>query len=131
MRNRSRTAAVVVAVLAAALVMTGCSEDKKLKVTGLDPTTGDFQGGTRVNIKGNRFTKDGSRTARVFFGGRPAEVMGFRGDKELVVKAPAGDIGQKVDVLIIFEPGGEITLKEAFTYVEQSRANVDDLDIKK
>jgi hypothetical protein len=110
------------------LLLGGCKEDKKLKVTGLDPNVGDVGGGTRVIIKGNRFTKDGARSAKVYFDGKPADVLGFRGDKELLVRAPGGEVNKKVDVLIIFEPGGEITLKQAFQYVEPKEIGVDDLD---
>jgi hypothetical protein len=109
----------------------GCKEDKKLKVTGLDPNTGEVAGGTRVIIKGNRFTKDGARNARVYFNNKPADVLGFRGDGELLVRAPGGELNQKVDVLIIFEPGGEITLKQAYQYVEKEKVDVDDLDTSK
>jgi hypothetical protein len=109
----------------------GCKEDKKLKVTGIEPSTGDFQGGTKITIKGNRFTKDGSRAASVYFGGKKADVLGFGGDSQLIVKTPGGNPGEKVDVLIIFEPGGEITLKQAYTYVEEKAVDVKDLDTSK
>jgi hypothetical protein len=113
------------------LLLGGCKEDKKLKVTGLEPNVGEVSGGTRVIIKGNRFTKDGARNAKVYFDSKPADVLGFRGDKELLVRTPGGELGKKVDVLIIFEPGGEITLKGAYTYVEKQEVDVDDLDTSK
>jgi hypothetical protein len=112
-------------------VLAGCKEDKKLKVTGLEPNTGEVEGGTRVIIKGNRFTKDGARSAKVYFDMKPADVLGFRGDSELMVRAPGGEVNKKVDVLIIFEPGGEITLHQAFTYVEKKDVDVEDLDTSK
>jgi len=116
MRNPSR--ALVPALLLLALALGGCKEDKKLKVTGMDPMSGDFQGGTKVTITGNRFTKDGQRAASVYFGG----------DTQLVVKTPGGNPGDKVDVLIIFEPGGEITLPQKFEYIEKKEVDVKDLD---
>lgn len=127
------------AALAATCLLGACSEDTKLKVTGIEPSKGDFAGGTRVVIKGNRFIKDGQRNAKVYFGDcatigdncKPARVLGFRGDSELLVQAPGGQIGDTVDVLIIFEPGGEITLKDKYTYVQEGKADVGDLDIKK
>jgi len=126
MRNPSR--ALVPALLLLALALGGCKEDKKLKVTGMDPMSGDFQGGTKVTITGNRFTKDGQRAASVYFGGKKAEVLGFGGDTQLVVKTPGGNPGDKVDVLIIFEPGGEITLPQKFEYIEKKEVDVKDLD---
>lgn len=130
MTGPSRLLSVVAVVLLAAGVSTlaACKEDTKLKVTGIEPTTGDYQGGTRVVIKGNRFTKDGRRAASVYFGGKSAEVLGFQGDDKMLVKTPGGQPKEKVDVLIIFEPGGEITLKEAFEYVEKTSADVGDLN---
>jgi hypothetical protein len=120
-----------VCLLVGLVSFAGCKEDKKLKVTGIEPSSGDFQGGTKVTIKGNRFIKDGNRAASVYFGGKKADVLGFSGDAQLIVKTPGGNPGEKVDVLIIFEPGGEITLKQAFTYVEPKEAGVEDLDTSK
>jgi hypothetical protein len=78
------------------------SEDKKLKVTGIEPERGDIEGGTYVRIKGNRFIADGARNA-------------------------------KVDVLIIFEPGGELKIPNGFTFVEKNATgpSVQDLDTSK
>jgi hypothetical protein len=131
MTHRTRALSVAVAVFMLLGLVAACGEDKKLKVTGLDPVSGDFSGGERITIKGNRFTKDGTRTAKVFFGGTKAQVMGFKGDNEMIVMSPPGEVGKKVDILIVFEPGGEITLKEAFTYVQKSSADVGDLDTSK
>jgi hypothetical protein len=128
-RNRLAPAVAILAVLLALVV--GCQEDKKLKVTGIEPASGAFEGGTRVIIKGNRFTKDGMRKASVFFGDRKGDVLSFRGDGELIVKTPGGAPNEKVDVLIIFEPGGEITLKQAFTYIEEKKLEAGDLDIRR
>jgi len=114
------------------LLLGACKEDKKLKVTGIDPSTGDFQGGTVVTFKGNRFTKDGSRRVTVFFGNdgdwEKADFIRFRGDDEFMVRAPGGEAGKTVDVLITFEPGGEIRLRQKFKYVERDMPDVGDLD---
>lgn len=127
----TRVAAVMALVLVSAAALGGCKEDPKLKVTGIDPSDGDFAGGERVTIQGNRFTKDGIRIAKVYFGNKTAEVIKFEGDDKLIVKAPGGTAGETVDILIIFEPGGEITLKQAFTYTVPSQADVEDLGSKK
>jgi hypothetical protein len=109
------------------------SENTKLMVTGLDPEKGDSAGRTTVRIKGNRFTADGPRTAKVYFGGHPAEVTGFENDNTLVVVAPGGKPNEVVDVLIVFDPGGQLKIPGAFRFVEKNNATptVDDLNINK
>jgi hypothetical protein len=124
------------------LAFAGCKDDKTLKVTGIDPRTGEVEGGTVVTVKGNRFTADGVRTAKVYFGHigpngesgemKPGDVLGFEGDDTLNVRAPAGEKdGDVVDILIVFEPGGPITLKQAFTYHNTKNLDVNDLDTSK
>ncbi|NVB79377.1 MAG: IPT/TIG domain-containing protein [Kofleriaceae bacterium] len=109
------------------------SEDTKLKVTGIDPEKGDTDGGTYVRIKGNRFIADGARNAKVYFGSRQGTVIRFASDSELIVEAPGGKPNEKVDVLIIFEPGGELKIPNGFTFVEKNDTgpSVQDLDTSK
>ncbi len=121
-------------VLLLALAAAACgSEDTKLKVTGIEPEKGDVNGGTYVRIKGNRFLADGARNAKVYFGSRQANVIRFASDSELIVEAPGGKVGEKVDVLIIFEPGGEMRIKQGFEFIEKdvTGPSVDDLDTSK
>jgi hypothetical protein len=109
------------------------SEDTKLKVTGIEPEKGDTDGGTYVRIKGNRFIADGARNAKVYFGSRQGTVIRFASDSELIVEAPGGKPNEKVDVLIIFEPGGELKIPNGFTFVEKNDTgpSVQDLDTSK
>ncbi|HEY6037704.1 MAG TPA: IPT/TIG domain-containing protein [Kofleriaceae bacterium] len=109
------------------------SSDTKLKVTGIDPDKGDIEGGTYVRIKGNRFIADGARNAKVYFGSHQGTVVRFASDSELIVEAPGGKANETVDVLIIFEPGGELKIPKAFTFVEKNNTapSVNDLDTKK
>ena len=109
------------------------SSDTKLKVTGIEPDKGDVEGGTYVRIKGNRFIADGARNAKVYFGSRQGTVVRFASDSELIVEAPGGKANETVDVLIIFEPGGELKIPKAFTFVEKANTTiqVQDLDTKK
>jgi hypothetical protein len=103
-----------------ALALGACgSEDTKLKVTGLEPEQGDVEGGTYVRIKGNRFQADGPRSAKIYFGSRQGTVVRFASDSELIVEAPGGKPNEKVDVLLIFEPGGQLKIKDGFTFVEK------------
>jgi hypothetical protein len=116
------------AVAAALLASAGCGEgDQKLRVTGLEPRTGDATGGTRLAIKGNNFQKVQGRTARIYFGDERGTVLRFVDDETLLVEAPGGKPGEPVDVLVVFEPGGEITIPRAFTFVDRTPMNVRDL----
>jgi hypothetical protein len=94
-------------------------EDSQLKVTGIEPTRGDAAGGVYVRIKGNRFIADGPRVVKVYFGGSAGVVDRFASDNELVVTTPGGKPGEVVDVIVIFEPGGQMTLPRAFTFVDK------------
>ena len=108
-------------------------EDTKLKVTGIEPEKGDINGGTYVRIKGNRFLADGARNAKVYFGSRQGTVIRFASDQELIVEAPGGKPNEVVDVLIIFEPGGEMKIQKGFTFIEKQETVLDpkDLDTSK
>ena len=122
---------LVLLAIAAAL---GCGDDDpKLKVTNLSPDKGDSDGGTYVVIKGNRFIKDGPRNAKIYFGSRQGTVVRFASDTELIVEAPGGKANEKADVLIIFEPGGELKIPNGFTWIEKSNAGptMDQLDTSK
>ena len=108
-------------------------EDTKLKVTGIEPEKGNTEGGTYVRIKGNRFIADGARNAKVYFGTRQGTVVRFASDSELIVEAPGGKHNEKVDVLIIFEPGGELRIPGGFTFVDKVEGGLkpEDLDTSK
>ena len=108
-------------------------DDPKLKVTDISPDNGDSKGGTYVVIKGNRFIKDGPRNAKVYFGSRQGSVERFASDSELVVRTPpAAKTDEAVDVLVIFDPGGQLVIKKAFRFVDKALApTIDDLDTNK
>ena len=114
------------------LLAGACGNDNtKLMVTGIEPDKGDVGGGTSVHIKGNRFTADGPRSVKVFFGGREGSIDHFVNDSEFVVIAPSGKLNDSVDLLVVFDPGGRITLPSAYRYIEKNQAapTVDDLNI--
>jgi hypothetical protein len=129
-----RSLPLILLVVFGTLHLGACgSDDTKLKVTGIEPEKGDIEGGTYVRIKGNRFIADGARNAKVYFGSRQGTVVRFASDAELIVEAPGGKLGEKVDVLIIFEPGGELRIPKGFEYIEKNNApaSVQDLNIDK
>ena len=125
-------------VVCLGLAAAACGEtDRTLKVTGLEPVRGDVNGDTFITIKGNRFVDDGPRRADVYFGTqqtgfRKATVVRFASDKQLIVRSPGGKDGEVVDVLVMFEPGGQLRIPNAFTYFEKGAgASVNDLDTTK
>jgi hypothetical protein len=118
----------------------GCKEDTKLRVTGVEPETGDAEGGSYVRIFGNRFIADGARNAKVYFGSHLGTVVRFASDSELIVQSPGGKPGDFVDITVQFEPGGEIKIqkeayenKKGFQFVEKKyrQPGVDDLNTNK
>jgi IPT/TIG domain len=101
--------------------------DGKLKVTSIEPTSGDTMGGQIVVISGQGFMKS-TRTAKVYFGDQQGNVIRFRSDGELIVEAPGGKADTSVDVLVVFEPGGEITIPKGYTFKEKKGMDAKDLD---
>jgi hypothetical protein len=121
-------------VLSLGFLVGACGDDDpKLKVTNLAPIKGDTDGGTYVVIKGNRFIKDGPRNAKVYFGSRQGTVVRFQSDTELIVQAPGGKPDEVVDVLVIFDPGGQLKIPNAFTFVDKDDTgpSIDDLNTSK
>lgn len=90
-----------------------------LAVTAVEPARGDAQGGTYVLLKGSRFVKDGPRQLKVYFGGKQGTVVRFQSDTEVIIQAPGGTPGAPVDVVVVFDPGGQLTLPGAFTFVDK------------
>jgi hypothetical protein len=124
-------ALLLAACLLASLALAACKDDGPLSITRIDPNEGDFMGGSFIRIYGNRFTKDGARSAKIYFGSRQAPPPRFVSDTEMYVEAPGGKLGETVDMLIIFEPGGEKKIPQAFTYVELKKGTIDDVSTKR
>jgi len=120
-------------VLLSVLTAACGAENTKLMVTGIDPDHGDADRGSYVRIRGNRFTADGPRSAKVYFGGREGQVSRFESDSVLIVEAPGGKPNEVVDVLIVFDPGGQLKIPGGFRFVErnQEAPSVDDLSTNK
>lgn len=92
-----------------------------LAVTAIDPSNGDAAGGTYVKITGTNFINEGARNVKVYFGSRQGSVIRFASDSELIVEAPAGKANETVDVLVVFDPGGEMKLPKAFTFAKAKK----------
>lgn len=107
-------------ILALGFVACGNS-DTKLRVTRLDRSTGDADGNQFLRVYGTGFLPGGTpRTAHIYFGGKPGNVERFQSDTEMIAIAPPGKPNETVDVTITFEPGGEITLPKAYTFIEKT-----------
>jgi hypothetical protein len=114
------------------LVASACGgESGKLTVTGIEPDRGDTNGETYVRIKGTRFTADGPRSVNVYFGGRSGNVIRFESDTELVVQPPGGKADEVADVLIVFNPGGRLTIPHGYRWFERSQAGPSFDDVNK
>ncbi len=87
----------------------------RLTVTAIEPTTGAPVGGLPIVVHGEGFMAE-ARAIQVYFGDAPANVISVDSDSELQIEAPAGEAGVAVDVRLVFEPGGEVTLPRAFTF---------------
>lgn len=131
--QRSTTPALwlLLACFLGSLALAGCKSDGPLSVNRIDPVEGDSNGGSLIHIYGNRFTKDGARSAKIYFGSRQASPPRFLSDTEMLVEVPSGKTGDTVDLLIIFEPGGEKKFPRAFTYVEHKKATIDDISTRR
>jgi hypothetical protein len=88
----------------------------KLRISALDPDQGAVTGGTEVTFAGV-FEQDGSRHLTVYFGAQEAPVIAFSQDRELTVRVPPATSPGPVDITLIFDPGGEMTIAGGFTYV--------------
>ncbi len=96
-----------------------------LAVSRLEPVVGDAEGGTYVRVIGAGFLTDPkgdtAENTKVYFGARQGAVVRIASDTELIVQAPAGKIGEKVDVLVIWKARGEAKLASAFTFIDKAK----------
>jgi hypothetical protein len=124
---RVRSAVWVVVVVLMLAAWAGCEKKKALSVTGLEPTSGPVDGNTTVTIHGTGFQQGSAKGVKVLFGNHEARVLGFVGDNTLKVDSPAGEVGQTVDVMLVFDDA-RVSQPLKFTYVEAANAfNVDSL----
>jgi hypothetical protein len=119
-----RTTLVLATVLGASFVLAGCGGQSggasepagaKLAVTSIEPASA-APATVPLVVHGSGFLAE-SRAVQVYLGETPANVLSIDSDTELQVEVPAGAPGEPVDVKLVFEPGGEITLPHAFTFI--------------
>jgi hypothetical protein len=85
--------------------------DQNLRVVGLTPASGSLAGGEAIRIRGSNFRI--AKNVTVKFGTQFADVLRIT-DDEIDVQAPPGN--GIVDVVVLFDPGGELKLPAAYTY---------------
>lgn len=129
-RHRARglapSLAILLALAFALAASAGCRSSAALEVHRISKDQG-VPGDTLI-IFGSGFQATATRRVTVYFGGKKAKVKQFAGDEEIYVEVPGGnEMGQTVDIELIFEPGGSKKLAKAFKYTEISRLEVDDL----
>ncbi len=94
-----------------------------LQVTDMQPRGGAAGGGDTVTFTGASFLVEGApRAVHVYFGDHEATDVAVVDDATFTVHAPDGPAATAVDVKIVFEPGGEITLPGAYAYAPAATA---------
>lgn len=118
----SKTLVSRVLALAVLLVFSigavGCDDEKGLKIKSISPKTGPADGGGSVTIHGNGFKEGGALGVKVYFGDKVARFLRFDGDDKMLVVPPPGEIGQTVDVQVIFGDGREHKFPSAYAYID-------------
>jgi hypothetical protein len=107
-----RTALILLALVAGL----ACSEKKELGVQKIYPTRGPYIGGDPVTISGTGFSPTQGIT--VYFGKNKARPPIIKENGEIVVEPPSGDIGQTVDVEIVFDDARTVKIPKAYTYID-------------
>jgi hypothetical protein len=119
-----RTTIALATVFGVSLALAGCGGKSgaasepagaKLAVTSIEPASA-APATVPLVVHGSGFLAE-SRSVPVYLGATPANVLSIDSDTELLVEVPTGAPGEPVDVKIVFEPGGEITLPHAFTFM--------------
>ena len=115
--------------LALALFVGACGKDEGLKITGVEPKQGNYQGGDIVTIQGTGFQSGGAKGVKVYFGNAAAKVLAFRGDDELRVEVPGGKEGETVDIEIIFDDSRHNKIEKAYKYINPTGLDVKDFAV--
>ena len=108
----------LVSTFALLLFVVSCQEKTELAVTKIKPTRGPYIGGDPVTITGTGFKP--SQGITVYFGKNKAKPPIIRENGEIVVEPPAGEVGQTVDVEIVFDDARTLKIPKAYTYFDPS-----------
>src|SRR5688572_6267688 len=97
-------------------VFGGCNEKKELAVTKIYPKRGPYMGGDPVTISGTGFST--TQGIKVYFGKNAAGPPVIKEGGEIIVDPPAGEVGQTVDVEIVFDDARTLKIPKAYTYFD-------------
>ena len=109
----------IVAIVA--LAATGCDKKSGLRITGIEPKTGPYTGGTMVTVTGSGFQEGGVKGVKVYFGEKEATRVTIEGDESMKVEPPGGEINQTVDILFLFDDARKLEYPKAYTYQDFSQ----------
>ena len=105
-------------ILITLLLASGCGDESGLKVTGVSPKEGPYQGGDPVTITGNGFEK--TRPSTIYFNDRPGRIISVE-DQAIRVEPPGGNVNEKVTIKIAFDDARRKELKDIYTYIEPGK----------
>lgn len=98
------------------LMLAACQGKQELSVTKIYPTRGPYIGGDPVTISGSGFKP--TQGISIYFGKNKAKPPVIKENGEIVVEPPAGDVGQTVDVEIVFDDSRSLKIPNAYTYFD-------------
>lgn len=110
------------------LGVSACSKEEGLKIKRIEPKEGTHNGGDGVTIYGSGFQKGGAKSVDVYFGKKKARIRGFEGSTKLFVETPGGEVGEIVNVTLIFGDSRKLEIENAYKYVDATAGfGVDEL----
>jgi|TARA_R110000868_G_scaffold283130_1_gene543565 hypothetical protein len=114
----SKRVLLLAALFSLAVGAMACDEEKGLKIKSISPKTGPADGAGNITIHGNGFKQSGHIGVEIYFGDKKARFLRFEGDTKMVVVPPPGEVGQTVDVEVIFGDGRGHKFPEAYSYID-------------
>ena len=99
-----------------------CSEQSGRQISGLHPSRGPYIGGDPVTISGHGFTP--TTGLKIYFGTKAAKSPIIK-ENEIIVEPPPGDVGQTVDIEIVFDDSKTMKIPKAYTYIDPTAVKPD------
>ena len=108
---------LLVVVASGVAALAGCTEKREgISVSNIHPRRGPYMGGDPVTISGTGFSA--TLIDSIHFGKNKARPPIIKENGEVVVEPPSGDIGQTVDVEIVFDDARTVKIPKAYTYID-------------
>jgi hypothetical protein len=122
--RRVGSLALVFGLLLALPLASGCEDDGKMVVTGINPPAGHIAGEQTVQIAGKHFRTDIGYV--VYFGNAKASAVSIKSTEMLIVTTPQHEAGA-VDVTVRADDGNAFLMKQAFKYEDMGGSVVEGL----